>query len=118
MDQPNNQTEEELQRLREQLKLRTSDGNAFVNNFLLFKGFITPTFISIIYWILLVVNLISGIGLIGSSFGYYGFSFLAFFSGLLTIILGTILIRVFCELIVVSFRKHDLLKQIAENTKK
>lgn len=78
-----------------------------------FDKFITPAFISIIYWISIVVSVLSGLGAIISSFRPYGGVGL-FITGLIIIVGGIILSRVMCELTLVVFKIHENLKKIAD----
>jgi hypothetical protein len=80
--------------------------------FLTFRKMIAPIFIQVIFWILVVVCVISamvsfGIGTAGSVL-----------SGILTLILGPLVVRIYCELIIILFRMRDLLAEIRDNTRK
>ena len=62
-----------------------------------FEAMLTPKLIVVIYWLLLFAAIISGLGVMigGRSFG-------AFIGGLLTIIIGIVFARIWCELLIVS----------------
>ncbi|MDG4868046.1 DUF4282 domain-containing protein [Guyparkeria sp. 1SP6A2] len=79
-----------------------------MKDLLFFDKMLTPNFITVIYWLLLVGVVIGGIGVM---FGG-GFSFGTFISGLLTIVFGAILVRIWCELMMVLFKMNEALQDI------
>lgn len=82
------------------------------NDFLTFDKMITPKIISFIYWFLLIVTL--GYGLYSMFGGYGKFTISKFFIGLITIGVGALISRVWCELLIVIFKINENLKKIAE----
>ncbi|OCA88899.1 DUF4282 domain-containing protein [Pseudobacillus wudalianchiensis] len=81
-------------------------------NFLSFDKMITPTIIKIIFWVGVVMSVLSGLSMIITGFNsYYGSGF-AVLTGLLTIVLGPLLVRVYCELLILFFKMHDSVKNI------
>ncbi|KKB36202.1 DUF4282 domain-containing protein [Bacillus thermotolerans] len=72
-----------------------------------FDRMITPAIIKIIFWIGVVASIIWGIVLLASGGGAG-----AVITGLLTIILGPIAVRVYCELLIISFKIYDSLRHI------
>ncbi len=81
------------------------------NELLRFDKMITPRLISILYWLLLLGVVVSGFG---SMFVPFGFSFGAFLRGLFLILIGAILVRVWCELLIVVFKINGNLQAIRE----
>lgn len=79
-----------------------------MNSFLNFDNFITPKFITILYWIILAVVALSGLGLMFSGNGFAGF-----LMGLVVILLGALFTRVYCELLMVIFSMNNHLKKIS-----
>jgi hypothetical protein len=80
-----------------------------MGDFLRFETMITPAVIQVIFWIAVVVTVIGGfIELFQGGWGVI--------RGLLTIILGPLVARIYCELIILWFRIHDHLRQIEHNT--
>lgn len=73
--------------------------------FMNFDRLITPTIIKIVYWLGIAAVVIAGIVAIASG---------EFFAGLLTIILGPIAVRVYCELLILLFRIHDSLIEVRD----
>ncbi|HEY9577996.1 MAG TPA: DUF4282 domain-containing protein [Pseudobacillus sp.] len=81
-------------------------------NFLSFDKMITPTIIKIIFWIGVVMSALSGLSMIITGFNsYYGSGF-AVLMGLLTLVLGPLLVRVYCELLILFFKMYDSMKNI------
>lgn len=79
---------------------------------LFFDAMLTPKIITFIYWLLLLVVLISGVS---AMFAGYGGSFVGkFFTGLLIIVGGGVGVRIWCELLIVMFKIHENLKKIAD----
>lgn len=80
-----------------------------MNEFLGFDELVTPSIISIIYWIGIVGIVLS---VLVSLFG----GFTAFVASLIGGAIGLVLWRVWCEVMLILFRIHDDLRQIARNT--
>ncbi|MGY4688568.1 DUF4282 domain-containing protein [Salibacterium sp. K-3] len=83
-----------------------------MNNFLNFNTMITPVIIKVIFWIGVVLSIIGGliqffIGMT-ADFGGGGQVFL----GLLTIVLGPLFTRIYCELLIIFFKMQESLHQI------
>ncbi|MFZ7119830.1 MAG: DUF4282 domain-containing protein [Eubacteriaceae bacterium] len=85
-----------------------------IKNLLSFDTFITPVIIKAIYYIGVVLVVIMGLFQIVTSFSYYG-GIGVFISGLLTIVLGPFLVKIYCELLIIIFKIHKELTEI--NTK-
>lgn len=84
-----------------------------MSDWLTFEKMITPVLIQIIFWIAVVLIVLVGIvGLFTAG------SFFDVIRSLLTIVLGPIVVRVYCELIIVFFRINDHLREIRDNTAK
>jgi hypothetical protein len=75
--------------------------------FFSFRRMITPVLIQVIFWLGVAISVIGGIGLIaGDRPGL----------GILWIVIGPLVVRVYCELLIVIFRIHDSLKAVEQNT--
>jgi hypothetical protein len=72
---------------------------------LFFKKMITPYVIQIIFWIGVVMVVVSSIG------GIFQGSVLR---GLVTLILGPLFVRVFCEMMILLFSVNDRLAEIKD----
>ena len=81
-----------------------------MRDLLYFDSMITPKIFTIIYWIMLVGVVITGLGLMFSGTGITGV-----ISGLLVIGLGALLARIYCELMIVLFKIHENLKKVADS---
>ena len=82
-----------------------------MGDFLRFETMITPAVIQIVFWVAVVILVIAGfIQLFGGGF--------AVVSGLLTMILGPLAARIYCEIIIIFFRINDHLRQIQHNTER
>ena len=95
----------------------------FVKYALSFDKMVSPLIIKIVYFLLLAVVFLWGAYGIFSSFGalFHGM-FLGFLGGLvssiLTLVLGCVGVRVYCELLVLAFRIYDNLVEINQTLKK
>lgn len=74
-----------------------------------FDKMITPKIISIIYYLLLAGSVIYGVIIM---FTY--FSFKSFCLGLLAMVFGALFSRIWCELLIVTFKINENLKKIAD----
>jgi Domain of unknown function (DUF4282) len=82
-----------------------------MGDFLRFDTMLTPIVIQIVFWIAVVITVIAGfIQLFGGGF--------AVITGLLTIILGPVVARIYCEIVIVFFRINDHLRHIQQNTQR
>ena len=80
-----------------------------MNSLLSFDTFITPKVITIIYWLSLFAVFVGGISVMFSGMGAAGF-----FAGLMVFVLGSISVKIYCELIMVLFRNNKYLKIMSE----
>lgn len=80
-----------------------------VRNILFFDSMLTPKIITGVYSLLLVSVVISGLGTMFSGEGFGGF-----IMGIVIIVVGSVLARIWCELLIVLFKINDNLKKIAE----
>jgi len=69
---------------------------------LFFEKMIVPKIIQVIYWILLVVVLLAGIVTL----------FQSVLAGIGLIVLGPLLVRIYCELMIVIFKINESLQVI------
>jgi len=86
-----------------------SDENLF-NKLLNFDSMITPSIIKIVYYILVVLVILTGVATLFQG-GYFTVV------GLLYIVLGPLVVRIYCELMIVMFKVNDNLKEINERGK-
>jgi Domain of unknown function (DUF4282) len=81
-------------------------------NVFFFDSMLTPKIITLVYWILLFVIIIGGLGAM-FGFGAGGFTFGSFIKGIVGIVVGVIFARIWCELLIVLFKIHDNVHKIA-----
>lgn len=86
-----------------------------MNSFFSFDTMITPAIIKVVFWLGLAVTVLAGLGLVLAGLAGDGGGGLAVL-GLIYLVLGPILVRVYCELIIVLFRMNDSLREIRDNT--
>ena len=87
-----------------------------MNDLLAFRKMITPTVIQVVFWIGVVICVLAGIiGIISGVAGTRGGG-AQVLGGLLTLILGPLFVRIYCELLIIIFRIHDRLTEIRDNT--
>jgi len=77
-----------------------------MNEFLTFRKMITPIIIQVLFWVGVAVCVISGI--VGLAQGSV--------EAILIILLGPIGVRIWCEILIVLFKIHEGIQQIAQNT--
>lgn len=79
--------------------------------FLFFDAMITPRLITIIYWILLALVVLGGLGAMIAAGGFGGF-----ISGVVGIIVGLLFVRIWCELLIVIFKINEALQEMRNRT--
>lgn len=83
-----------------------------MEDFLSFRKMITPMIIQIIFWIGTVICVIVGIAaIVGGSHMRYGGG-TQVLSGLLFLFIGPLIVRVYCELLILFFRMNETLTEI------
>jgi len=88
------------------------------NDFLKFRKMITPAIITILFWVGAAISVLSGLFMMGSSFGRFGGGAGTFFAGLLTLLLGPIVVRIYCEILILFFRMNETLTEIKHGLEK
>ncbi len=78
-----------------------------MEEFLAFRKMITPMIIQVIFWIGVVLAVILGFVML----------FQNVLLGLIQIIVGPILVRIWCELVILAFKMLETLQEIRENTR-
>lgn len=83
-----------------------------MRDILFFDTMLTPKVITFIYWLALLVVLISGLGTLFG--GYGGLTPGKLLWGLLIVVGGAVSARIWCELLIVLFKIHENIRKIAE----
>jgi hypothetical protein len=86
-----------------------------MEEFLKFKKMITPIIIQILFWIGVVVCVIWGLAAIVTGIsGHAEHGGQIVFAGLLMLLIGPVLVRVYCEILIVLFSINTTLTQIKD----
>ena len=86
-----------------------------VRDLVSFDKMFTPEIIKVIYWIGVVVAVLAGLGSVATAM--FAKSLWGMAMGLLWIVLGPILVRVYCELLIVIFNIYGVLREIRDGGK-
>ena len=86
------------------------------SDFTRFDKMITPTIIKILFYVGVILSVIFGIAEIFG--GIIGEDGALVFMGFLTLLLGPLFTRVYCELLIVIFKIHQNLKEINDKIEK
>jgi len=89
-----------------------------MEDFLKFRKMITPTIIQILFWVGVAGAVIGGLISMGMSFGRSGGGAATFLGGLMMLILGPVVVRIYCELLILLFKMHESLTEIKEGLAK
>ncbi|HEY7544909.1 MAG TPA: DUF4282 domain-containing protein [Blastocatellia bacterium] len=81
------------------------------SDFLTFRKMITPIIIQIIFWLGVAGVVITGLLSIVAGLSAYNGGFFIFV-GFLYMVLGPIVVRIYCELLIVAFRMNETLTDI------
>jgi len=87
-------------------------------SFFSFERMVTPVIIKVLFWIGMIASIITGLviffgGIIsGISNSEFGTIVGAFFGGPLAMILGILVARIYCELLILFFRINETLTDI------
>jgi len=77
-----------------------------MQDYLRFRKMITPTFIQIIFWI----------GVVGIVIGSFTAMTQSIWAGLGGLLLGLLVWRIYCELMLILFKIHERLGEISDKT--
>ena len=86
-------------------------GGKEVEKFIKFDKMITPTIIKIVFWIGVALSLIGAIASIVQGMSYYGHPS-QILLGLVMIVLGPLLVRIYCELLIIMFKMYETLIEV------
>jgi hypothetical protein len=89
---------------------------SLVGDFLTFRSMVTPVIIQVVFWIGVLLCVAVGLRTIvsstdGGGLGRKEFSPTMFAAGIAAILIGPVLVRVYCELLIIFFKIHDELKE-------
>jgi MFS family permease len=90
-----------------------------MGDFLAFRRMITTIIIQIVFWLGLIGIIVGGILIIiDANDPYYGWEWEGVVAGVLTLILGPIIWRVYCETLILFFRMNETLTDIRKILRK
>ncbi len=78
-----------------------------MNEFLAFRKMITPIIIQVIFWLGVALCIIVGLIEIIMGASAYAGGGAMIFGGLLTMLIGPLFVRIYCELLILLFRIYD-----------
>ena len=79
-----------------------------------FDTMLTPKVITFVYWLLLFVVVIVGFGTM-FGFGVGGITFGSFIKGIFMVVVGSAMVRIWCELLIVLFKINENVQKIADS---
>ena len=85
-----------------------------MQEFLTFQRMITPMIIQVLFLVLAGLAVLGGLIMMIVGFAGGGLGWV--FGGLIYLVLGPILVRVYCELLILFFRMNETLTEIKNNT--
>lgn len=85
-----------------------------MKDFLKFRRMVTPIIIQVLFWIALGGVVATGLAIMAGAGGDYVDGGQAFGAGLMTLIFGPLVVRVYAELLIVVFRINDTLTDISD----
>jgi hypothetical protein len=89
-------------------------GEGTMEDFLKFKKMLTPIIIQILFWVSVAACVLFGFMSIARGVSSsYGGGFLVFF-GLMWILVGPVVVRIYCELLIVIFSINDTLTEVKD----
>ncbi len=89
-----------------------------MEEFLKFRKMITPAIIQVLFWVGVAVCVIAGLVTMAYSFDSYSGGVGVFLSGLLMLLLGPVIVRIYCELLILFFRMNENLTEIKNSLAK
>jgi hypothetical protein len=89
-----------------------------MDDFLKFRKMITPAIIQVLFWVGVVIAVLGALGTMISSFFRGGGGVVTFFGGLIMLVVGPVIVRIYCELLILFFRMNETLTEIKDNLKK
>lgn len=85
---------------------------ATMDDFLKFRKMITPIIIQILFWVGVGASVIGALVVMALSFGSSGGGAAQFLGGLIMLVLGPVMVRIYCELLILLFRINETLTEV------
>lgn len=83
-----------------------------MGGYLSFDKMITPIFIKIAFWLGVIGSLIGGVGMMISGILSDQFGFFQILGGLFILLVGPLIVRIYCELLIILFKMHQSMNEI------
>jgi hypothetical protein len=83
-----------------------------MKDFLAFRTMLTPIIIQIIFWLGVFISVIAGIAYILSGYSAQYSGGQQVLVGLLLLFVGPVVVRIYCELLIIFFRINETLTEI------
>lgn len=83
-----------------------------MEDFIKFRKMITPVIIQVLFWVGVAGTVIAALVVMAMSFGSSGGGAGQFLGGLLMLVLGPVVVRIYCELLILFFRMNETLTEI------
>ena len=80
-------------------------GRADIGDYLTFRAMITPAIIQIVFWVLVAGSVLGSLGTMFNG---------SFLLGLVNLVVGPLVIRILCELVLVTFKMNEGIQRIAK----
>jgi hypothetical protein len=85
---------------------------AIMEDFLKFRKMITPVIIQVLFWVGVAGSVISALVIMAMSFSSSGGGAAQFLGGLVMLVVGPVVVRIYCELLILFFRMNETLTDI------
>lgn len=89
-----------------------------MDKFLSFDKMITPMIIKILFWVGVALSVLVGLGTIISGLNSYYGGGVEILMGLFMIILGPVVVRIYCELLIIFFKMQESITEIKDQLSK
>jgi hypothetical protein len=83
-----------------------------MEDFLKFRKMITPVIIQVLFWVGVAGTVIAALVVMALSFGSSGGGAAQFLGGLVMLVVGPVVVRIYCELLILFFRMNETLTDI------
>ena len=88
-----------------------------MEDFLKFRKMITPVIIQVLFWVGVAGTVIAALVMMATSFSSSGGG-AQFLGGLVMLVLGPVVVRIYCELLILFFRMNETLTDIKNGLEK
>lgn len=115
-EEPEDEPEDD-EPVRRSPKRRSSGSNGFVE-FVMFRRMVAPYVIMVLFWIGLILVIIGGLTTIGLGLSQGGNGIVAALIGAVYLFVGPLMVRLYCEILIVIFRINETLTDVLDELKR